>query len=86
MEKVPIHVPDFTDPQEKSAHDAGVKITVNCPSSEELTEDGPTLASLVATSPELRGDTKQVFQDHFASLGATHLYYYFLNATHKLEA
>ena len=66
---------------ERLAAEAQLKMTISCPSCEEL--DASMLASCAATALacEGGGDVKQVFRDHFARLGATHIYYFLLTAS-----
>lgn len=67
---------------ERSALDAQLKVTISCPSCEAL--DASMLASCAATAmtQDQASEVKQVFQDHFARLGATHIYYFLLSAVH----
>lgn len=67
---------------DRLAAEAHLGITISCPSSEAL--DEAMLASCAATALgcEGGGDVKEAFRDHYASLGATRMYYFLLTATH----
>lgn len=69
---------------ESLAVEAGLKIEVSCPSRDELA-GGYIVANLAATALTDDGitDADRSFRAHFASLGATYLYYYLLTATHS---
>jgi methylase of polypeptide subunit release factors len=70
---------------ERLAAEAQLKMTISCPSCEEL--GASMLASCAATALACDGggDVKQVFRDHFARLGATHIYYFLLSASHAAQ-
>jgi hypothetical protein len=70
---------------ERLAAEAQLKLTISCPSCEEL--GAAMLASCAATAIacEGGGDVKQAFRDHYASLGATHIYYFLLSASHASQ-
>lgn len=73
--------PDLSSLEDLAA-EARLKLSFSCPTCEEL--DAAMLASCAATALgcEGGGDVKQVFRDHYARLGATHLYYFLLTASH----
>jgi methylase of polypeptide subunit release factors len=67
---------------EDLAANTRLKLSLACPTCEAL--DDAMLASCAATALgcDGDGDVKQVFRDHWARLGATHIYYFLLTATH----
>lgn len=67
---------------EGMAAGAQLKLELSSPTCEEL--DDAMLSSCAATALacEGAGDVKQAFRDHWASLGATRIYYFILSATH----
>jgi len=70
---------------ERLAAEAQLKMTISCPSCEEL--DAAMLGSCAATAMgcEGGGDVRQAFRDHYARLGATHIYYFLLTASHATQ-
>lgn len=70
---------------ERLAAEAQLKMTISCPTCEEL--DAAMLASCAATAMgcEGGGDVRQAFRDHYARLGATHIYYFLLSASHAAQ-
>jgi methylase of polypeptide subunit release factors len=76
--------PDLS-PFERLADEAHLGIAIGCPSSEEL--DEAMLASCAATALgcDDEGGVKEAFRNHYASLGATRLYYFLLSATHASQ-
>jgi methylase of polypeptide subunit release factors len=64
----------------KMAADSSLAIIVDCRSREEL--EGKTLKQLVGIAMEggAEEDVERAFRNHFASLGATHLYCFLLHA------
>lgn len=67
---------------ETAAAEAHLKMTISCPSCEEL--DAAMLASCAATAMDST-DVKQAFREHYARLGATHIYYFLLSASHASQ-
>lgn len=70
---------------ERLAAEAQLKMTISCPTCEEL--DAAMLASCAATAMgcEGGGDVRQAFRDHYARLGATHIYYFLLSASRAAQ-
>ena len=64
----------------KMAADSSLAIIIDCRTREEL--EGKTLKQLVGMAMEGGGeeDVERAFRSHFASLNATHLYYFLLHA------
>jgi methylase of polypeptide subunit release factors len=63
----------------KMAADSSLTIIIDCRTREEL--EGKTLKQLVGTAMEGgEEDVERAFRRHFASLNATHLYYFLLHA------
>lgn len=64
----------------KMAADSSLAIVIDCITREEL--EGETMRKLVAIAMEGdKDDVEKAFRNHFASLGATHLYCFLLHAT-----
>jgi methylase of polypeptide subunit release factors len=70
---------------EELASDAHLGITISCPSCEELGEAMLDSCAATALACECGRDVRQAFRSHYDSLGATHLYYFLLSATHASQ-
>lgn len=66
------------------AEQARLELEISCPTCEEL--EGDTLQSFVRTTTLTGDGVERVFRDHFAGLGATHLYCYLLSAARAPRA
>ena len=66
------------------AEQARLELTIACPTCEEL--EGDTLQSFVRTTTLTGDGVERVFREHFAALGATHLYCYLLSAARAPRA